>query len=163
MFDTLLYTKKLEAAGMTRDQAEAQVNVIAEMVVDGVATKQDIGLLKAETQKEFAELRLEMAKGFADVRTDMDRGLASVRADMEKGLASVRADMEKGFASIRAEMQEGLAALRSEMQREIASIRMEMAAFDAKLVSLEYRLTLRMGAMFAASTSITIAVLAWIK
>lgn len=97
MFDTLLYTKKLEAAGMTRDQAEAQVNVIAEMVVDGVATKQDIGLLKAETQKEFAELRLEIA------------------------------------------------------------------AFEAKLLGLEHRLTLRMGAMFAASTSITIAVLAWIK
>ncbi len=84
------------------------MNVIAEMVVDGVATKQDVGLLKAETQKEFAELRLEMAQGFAGVR-------------------------------------------------------MEMAAFDARLVSLEHRLTLRMGAMLAASTSITIAVLAWIK
>lgn len=67
IFDTLMYAKRLEAAGMTRDQAEAQVNVIAEMVVDGVATKQDLALLDAKTQKEFATVRFEMADGFAKV------------------------------------------------------------------------------------------------
>ena len=58
MFDTLMYAKRLEAAGLTRDQAEAQINIIAEMVVDGVATKQDIALLRAEMGKDFAEMRI---------------------------------------------------------------------------------------------------------
>lgn len=42
MFNTLHYTKKLEAAGITREQAEAHVQIIAEIVEDDVATKQDL-------------------------------------------------------------------------------------------------------------------------
>ena len=84
MFDTLKYAKKLEASGMTRDQAEAQIQVIAEMVVDGVATKQDIALHKAEMAKEFVEVRSEMAQGFAEVRSEMAQGLAEVRSELHK-------------------------------------------------------------------------------
>ncbi|WP_413584380.1 hypothetical protein [Bdellovibrio sp. HCB274] len=71
MFDTLMYAKRLEAAGMSREQAEAQVNIIAEMVVDGVATKQDLALMKAEISKELTDVRAEMAKGLADVRSEI--------------------------------------------------------------------------------------------
>lgn len=82
MFDTLMYAKRLEASGMSREQAEAQVNVIAEMVVDGVATKQDLALQNMATQKEFAELRLEMHTEFTAVRSEMADGFAALRAEM---------------------------------------------------------------------------------
>lgn len=65
MFDTLMYAKRLEAAGLTRDQAEAQINIIAEMVVDGVATKQDIALLKQDNtllRQEFVILKAEISR-----------------------------------------------------------------------------------------------------
>ncbi|MES2964830.1 MAG: DUF1640 domain-containing protein [Bdellovibrionota bacterium] len=42
MFDTLRYSKVLEAAGVSRDQAEAHVKIIAEIVEDDLATKQDL-------------------------------------------------------------------------------------------------------------------------
>ncbi|MBO9667265.1 MAG: DUF1640 domain-containing protein [Bdellovibrio sp.] len=103
MFDTLMYAKRLEAAGMTREQAEAQIHVIAEMVVDGVATKQDIALHKAEMAKEFVEVRAEMAKGFADVRAEMAREFVDVRTEMASEFAEVRAD---------------IVVLRSEMHKE---------------------------------------------
>lgn len=145
MFDTLMYAKRLEAGGMTRDQAEAQVNVIAEMVVDGVATKQDLALLKAENQKDLAELRLEMHTDFAAVRAEMAEGFAAVRAEMAQGFAAVRAEMAEGLAAVRAEMNEGFAAIRGEM------------------ADLKHDLMVKMGAMFVASTTITITVLALIK
>ena len=95
MFDTLRYAKRLEASGMTRDQAEAQIHVIAEMVVDGVATKQDIALHKAEMAKEFVEVRSEMAQGFTEVRSEMAQGFAEVRSEMAQGLAEVRSELHK--------------------------------------------------------------------
>ncbi|WP_413942950.1 coiled-coil domain-containing protein [Bdellovibrio sp. HCB-162] len=89
MFDTLMYAKRLEAAGMTREQAEAQVNVIAEMVVDGVATKQDIALLKqdialqkAEMGKEFAEMRTE----FANVYSEFSKIRSEIHSESNKNL-----------------------------------------------------------------------------
>lgn len=46
MFDTLKYSKALEAVGVTRDQAEAHIKIIAEIVEDDLATKQDIQRLE---------------------------------------------------------------------------------------------------------------------
>jgi hypothetical protein len=42
MFDTLRYSRVLEAAGVSRDQAEAHVKIIAEIVENDLATKQDL-------------------------------------------------------------------------------------------------------------------------
>jgi len=42
MFNTLTYAKRLEAAGIPRPQAEAQVQVLAEIVESELATKNDI-------------------------------------------------------------------------------------------------------------------------
>lgn len=42
MFDTLRYSKMLEAVGISRDQAEAHIRIIAEIVEGDLATKQDL-------------------------------------------------------------------------------------------------------------------------
>jgi hypothetical protein len=49
MFNTLTYAKKLEDAGVPRSQAEAQVQVLAEIVEGELATKSDI-------KRDFKEL-----------------------------------------------------------------------------------------------------------
>ncbi len=51
MFNTLLYAKKLEEVGVPRNQAEAQVQIIAEIIEGDLATKHDIKDLKDEMQK----------------------------------------------------------------------------------------------------------------
>lgn len=61
MFDTLKYSKILEAAGISRTHAEAQIHVMTEIVEDELATKQDIKDLKDEMQK--LEYRLVIKLG----------------------------------------------------------------------------------------------------
>lgn len=61
MFDTLKYSKALEAVGISRDQAEAHIRIIAEIVEDEMATKQDIKELKDEMLK--LEYRLVIKLG----------------------------------------------------------------------------------------------------
>jgi len=62
-FDTLQYAKRLQKAGFTEVQAEAQVEIIKEQVeaissrIDGsLATKQDI----AELKRDIKELELKI-------------------------------------------------------------------------------------------------------
>lgn len=61
MFDTLKYSKTLEAVGISKDQAEAHIRIIAEIVEGDLATKQDIYELKNEMQK--LEYRLVIKLG----------------------------------------------------------------------------------------------------
>ena len=42
MFNTMVYAKKLEAVGLPRAQAEAHVEIIANIIEDDLVTKQDI-------------------------------------------------------------------------------------------------------------------------
>lgn len=42
MFNTLKYARKLEAVGISRDQAEAHIQIIAEIIEGDVATKADL-------------------------------------------------------------------------------------------------------------------------
>lgn len=56
MFNTLSYARKLESVGVSRDQAEAHVQIIAEIVEGDLATKQDI----EDTRQEIRELRVEL-------------------------------------------------------------------------------------------------------
>lgn len=46
MFNTLRYSKILEAVGISREQAEAHIQIIAEIVEGELATKQDIERLE---------------------------------------------------------------------------------------------------------------------
>jgi hypothetical protein len=55
--DTLAFVKALEAAGVPRAQAEAQVAALAQHVLSDLATTDDIGGVKAD----IAGLRAEMA------------------------------------------------------------------------------------------------------
>jgi hypothetical protein len=61
MFNTLRYAKRLEEAGIPRQQAEAHVQIIAEIVEGDLATKQDVKELKDEMQK--LEYRLVIKLG----------------------------------------------------------------------------------------------------
>ena len=56
MIDTLMYVKRLEAIGISREQAELQVQVMAEIVDNNYATKQDFRDLKTEMDHKFEQL-----------------------------------------------------------------------------------------------------------
>jgi hypothetical protein len=54
MLDTLKYSRILEAVGISRDQAEAHIKIISEIVEGDLATKQDIkGLENKLVQLEY--------------------------------------------------------------------------------------------------------------
>ena len=60
MFHTLKSSRILEATGVSREQAEAHVQIMAEIVEGELATKQDI----QETKQEIKSLKNEMDNKF---------------------------------------------------------------------------------------------------
>jgi hypothetical protein len=57
MSDTLMYFKKLEEAGFTRQQAEAQVRIVDDYFKDNIATKTDLMRLEVKINGEFQTVR----------------------------------------------------------------------------------------------------------
>jgi len=65
VFDTLEYASRLKRAGFTEQQAEAQVQALAAIVNDNLATKQDLLAVKQELKQDMRDLehRLTLRMG----------------------------------------------------------------------------------------------------
>jgi hypothetical protein len=64
MFNALKYTHRLEAVGIPREQAEAQVQLVLDAIETEVATKSDLAGLRAD----IAEFKSEMKTEFAELK-----------------------------------------------------------------------------------------------
>lgn len=71
MFDSLGYAKKLEEVGVPRDQAEAHVRIIADIVEGELVTKSDLTDTENKLRAEISAVRIELKADFAEVRHEM--------------------------------------------------------------------------------------------
>lgn len=81
--DTLAFVKVLKAAGMPREQAEAQVVALAQHALADLATKDDLAEVKyevAEVREDIAALRSELTS--KTDATALKSEIAAVRAEM---------------------------------------------------------------------------------
>lgn len=60
MFNTLKYSRILEATGVSREQAEAHIQIMAEIVEGELATKQDIREARQEIQTSADSMKQEV-------------------------------------------------------------------------------------------------------
>jgi hypothetical protein len=60
MLDTLKYVNILESKGFTREQAEAQVGLVRDVMYEELATRQDLKDLRTELKSEMAEIRSDL-------------------------------------------------------------------------------------------------------
>ncbi len=69
VFDTLQCAKRLEEAGFTRQQAEAQAEEIAKVIDEQLATKKDIREIKKELKELEERLTYKLTSRFGYIAT----------------------------------------------------------------------------------------------
>jgi hypothetical protein len=76
-FDTLKFANRLKAAGVPEKQAEAEAEVLAEVLavsLKELATKGDLKLLEASLRQQMAEMRQQMA----EMKTDLIKWVVGI-------------------------------------------------------------------------------------
>ena len=64
-FDTLAYSKRLQAVGVTSEQAEVQAETLKEIIDNNLVTKNHLKELQANLKREMADTKVEMIKWVA--------------------------------------------------------------------------------------------------
>ena len=114
--DTLKIAKRLERAGVEREQATAHAEVYGEMQEE-LATKADIASLQTNLDATKTYLEGKIAK--------VEASVDSARGEFKQEIAGVREEV----AGVRGEIKQEIAGVRE----EIAGVREEMAANKAYL------------------------------
>jgi hypothetical protein len=83
-FDTSKFANRLKAAGVPEKQAEAEAEVLAEVLavsLKELATKGDLKLLEASLRQQMAEMRQQMAEmrqQMAEMKTDLIKWVVGI-------------------------------------------------------------------------------------
>jgi chromosome segregation ATPase len=80
MFNSLKYAKQLEKAGVSREQAEAHLQILAEVMESNLATREDIKDIRQEMQQEFKDVRKEIG----DVRGEITHLRQEIKSDIQQ-------------------------------------------------------------------------------
>lgn len=146
MFDTLKYAKKLQDVGVPREQAEAQVIILAEVMEDSLATKSDVKDLRGETRGIGAELRSEMA----DLKSELRAEMVELRTELRTEMAELRTELRNDMVKLRSEFCTEMAELRTEMRTEMTSLKHELGQF-------EHRMTIKIGTIITVALGAFVA------
>lgn len=100
MFNSLKYSKELEEAGFSREQAEATIGVFFKFMEYNFATKTDIGGMDLAIQKQIDLLKGDLQSQINSVKEDLQSQINSVRIDLN----NLSSKMIHGFESMEQKM-----------------------------------------------------------
>jgi uncharacterized protein with gpF-like domain len=147
--DTLRLAKRLEEAGFPPAQAEAQIQVLIELLtMQEAATKTDIQKLRLRTKRDLrlteAQLRKEIQQLEAQLRKEIQQLETQLRKEIQQLDAQIRKEIQETEARLRAEIQlqmkEVETRLRAEIYRSHNRVIFWVAALIAAQIPIFYLL-----------------------
>ena len=72
MYNSLKYAKILEEVGFTREQAEAQMQIMTETIETNLATKQDMKDLSLVLSQDLKDLKAELQSVKTNLETNLE-------------------------------------------------------------------------------------------
>ena len=147
--NTLRLAKRLEEAGFPPAQAEAQIQVLIELLtMQEAATKTDIQKLRLRTKRDLrlteAQLRKEIQQLEAQIRKEIQQLETQLRKEIQQLDAQIRKEIQETEARLRAEIQlqmkEVETRLRAEIYRSHNRVIFWVAALIAAQIPIFYLL-----------------------
>ena len=93
MVDTLLYVKRLMAAGVPREQAEAEVMVMTDIVHGDFATKQDLKDLAAATRQDVKDLGVELRGEMKDLGAELRGEMKDIKIELKADIFQLKTEI----------------------------------------------------------------------
>ncbi|MES2160912.1 MAG: hypothetical protein V4476_07145 [Pseudomonadota bacterium] len=121
-FDTLSYTRRLEAAGVPPGQAEAHALTLSEALRMQLATKADVQLCKTELNDKFELCRTDVSSKLEQLRVELLARIELVRAELNARMDKIEARQAADFAELRALIRAEISGLRTEIMRWVIGL-----------------------------------------
>ncbi len=118
--------KLLQDKGYSEEQAEGFIEVIEEITLTGVATKQDLHLLRDELKADIIELRKELKADIIGLRNELKDDVLSVKGQLTESQNSLRNELKEDISSIKSQLTESQNSLRNELKEDMANLRTDL-------------------------------------
>ena len=128
-FDTLAYVRRIVAAGVPREQAEAQADAMQEAFVHNIDALVTRDYLDTRFTEFETRVEANMDRRFSEVSTEMNKRFTEVEkrfTEVEKRFTEMAFNVDKRFVEMDAGMDSHYADFRLAMHGEISEVRGEV-------------------------------------
>jgi len=145
--NSLAQAEELESTGFSHKQAKLLLEIIAMNTTVNYAnltTKQDLALAQAVLKQDIADVRTELKQDIADLRTELKQDIADLRTELKQDIADLRTEFKQDIADIK---------------QELSDFKIEFFRVTNYLDKKILQMTIALGAVMVASTSIISALI----
>jgi hypothetical protein len=95
MFNAFKYTKQLEEAGFSREQAEIQLQIITEIVEGNLATKQDLEILGTGLRQDTKTLEVNLGQEMKTLEANLLNAIEVRTINLENKIVQSESRMQQ--------------------------------------------------------------------
>ncbi|CAG8495585.1 11076_t:CDS:2, partial [Acaulospora colombiana] len=136
LFDTSQFVQKLESEGFTRQQSEAIMNSLSEVISESMQYLTRNMVTKADQEREMYESKVDFAQLKSEIQMLEKNDFSLLKSDNERLVAEV----EKLKQRLSEEIKRTQAATRLDMNLEKGRIRDESSMLEMKLKETDTRI-----------------------
>lgn len=111
MINSLKYAKILEGSGFTREQAEAHIQVLLEVVEHDMATKQDLKEVDRGLKQELSSLAAGLRQEMNDLSVNLRQEMNGLSVNLRQEMKELRIETNNRFAQSEYKMTIRLGAI----------------------------------------------------
>jgi hypothetical protein len=132
-FDTLAYTRRMEEAGFTRQQAEALADEQAKLIDERLATKTDMEAI----HRDIERLRLETKSDIEALRLANKSDIEALRLANKSEIEGLRLANKSETEGLRLATQSDIAASRDKTEILIERVRSDILKWTIGAIGLQ--------------------------
>jgi hypothetical protein len=114
-FDTLAYVRRIVAAGVPREQAEAQADAMQEAFVHNIDALVTRDYLDTRFTEFETRVEANMDRRFTAMEINVDKRFTAIEASVDKRFVEAETRMDKHFSDFRLEMHGQISGVRGEV------------------------------------------------
>jgi predicted phage-related endonuclease len=133
-FDTLTYAKKLQEAGFTPRQAEAQAEALRGVLEENIATQQHLKDTEDSLKRDIKELETSLKRDMKELETSLKRDMKELEASLKRDMKELEASLKRDMKEIEANLKRDMKELEGRLTQQIELIRKDMEVMRRDII-----------------------------
>ena len=153
VFDSLAYVRRVVAAGMPREQAEAQAEAMKEVFVhniDALVTRDYLDVrfnefatrFEASMDRRFAEMTGSIDKRFSEMNGSIDQRFSEMDASINQRFSEMDTSINQRFSEMNGSIDQRFSEMNKSIDQRFTAVDARFSAIDVRLERVDGRFNL---------------------
>ena len=153
VFDSLAYVRRVVAAGMPREQAEAQAEAMKEVFVhniDALVTRDYLDVrfnefatrFEASMDRRFAEMTGSIDKRFSEMNGSIDQRFSEMDTSINQRFSEMNGSIDQRFSEMNKSIDQRFSEMNKSIDQSFTAVDARFSAIDVRLERVDGRFNL---------------------